>query len=96
VSRSAEDKRRRSDRHGRFEYTCAHCGRPFLSSRNLGSMAGNRVSVCGAVLSPSQARCLLADEFGKRWWPEGAPMPDLLEIQRWYDQREAEAEREEP
>jgi len=96
VARSAEDKRRRSDRHGRFEYTCYHCGRPFLSNRNLGSAAGNRVSVCGAILNPPEARCLLADEFGKRWWPEDVPMPDLLEIQRHNDEREAEAAGEEP
>jgi len=91
VIRSAEDKRRRSDREGRFEYTCGLCGRPFLSNRNLGSVAGNRISVCGAILSPPQARCLLADDSGQRWWPDDVPMPDLLAIQRFYDER-AEAE----
>jgi uncharacterized OB-fold protein len=83
-----EDKRRRSDRNGRFPYTCASCGRFFLSRRNLASMAGARVSVCGAILDPPQAHCLLEDGLGNRWWPKNRPMPDLLELQR-----EAEAAR---
>jgi hypothetical protein len=82
VSRSTEDRRRRSDRRGQFEYTCGHCGRPFLSSRNLASMAGNRISVCGAVLDPPEARCMLEIDGVGRWWSDDVPMPDLLAMQR--------------
>jgi hypothetical protein len=49
------------------------------------------VSVCGALLNPPEARCMLADDFGEIWWPKDEPMPDLLEIDRL--QREAEAAR---
>ena len=83
-----EDQRRRSDRDGRFLYSCAVCGRMFLSRRNLASEAGARISVCGAILNPPEARCMLADDFGEIWWPKDEPMPDLLEIDRL--QREAE------
>lgn len=88
-----EDQRRRSDQDGRFPYKCAHCGRFFLSQRNLASAPGARVSVCGNVLSPPLARCLLADDFGRLWWPQDKLMPDLLEIQRFYDEQAATAER---
>jgi hypothetical protein len=54
----------------------------FLSRRNLASEAGARVSVCGAILSPPEARCMMTDDFGEIWWPKDKPMPDLLEIQR--------------
>jgi hypothetical protein len=84
-----EDQRRRSDKDGRFLYTCAVCGRMFRHGRNLGSEAGARVSVCGALVNPPEARCMLADDFGEIWWPKNKPMPDLLEIDR--RQREAEA-----
>jgi hypothetical protein len=87
-----EDERRRSDRDGRFLYACAVCGRLFLSRRVLASEAGNRVSVCGNVLSPPEARCLLGDDFGNLKSPANKKMPDLLEIDRM--QREALAERE--
>ena len=47
------------------------------------------VRVCGVLLSPPEARCLLNDDFGKRWWPEAEPMPDLIAIQRSYDEQVA-------
>ena len=34
---------------------------------------------------------MLDDDSGKRWWPKGKPMPDLLAIQRFYDERDAAA-----
>jgi hypothetical protein len=83
-----EDQRRRSDKDGPFLYTCAVCGRMFLSRRNLASAAGARISVCGAILSPLEAHCMLANDFGEIWWLPDVPMPDLLEIQRFYDGRE--------
>jgi hypothetical protein len=86
-----EDRRKRSDKHGRLLYTCGRCGRPFWASPGFGSMAGARVSVCGLVLRPPEARCLLEDGLGNRWWPTDEPMPDLLEVDRL--QREAEAAR---
>jgi hypothetical protein len=46
----------------------------FLSRRNLSSEAGARVSVCGAILSPPEARCILADDFGEIWRPKNKPM----------------------
>jgi hypothetical protein len=52
-------------------------------------MAGPRVSVCGALLNPPEARCLLEDDLGNFWWPKNKPVPDLLEIDR--RQREAES-----
>jgi hypothetical protein len=50
--------------------------------RDLGSMAGPRISVCGALLNPPEARCMMEDDFGQRWWPDDEPMPDLMEIDR--------------
>jgi hypothetical protein len=52
-------------------------------------MAGPRVSVCGALLNPPAARCMLADDFGEIWWARDVPMPDLLEIDRLQREREA-------
>ena len=78
----SEDRRKRSDQDGLLLYTCARCGRMFRAKRGLGSQAGARVSVCGAILDPPEARCMLEDDFGKRWWPKNKPMPDLLEIDR--------------
>jgi hypothetical protein len=31
---------------------------------------------------------MLANDFGEIWWLPDVPMPDLLEIQRFYDGRE--------
>jgi DNA-directed RNA polymerase subunit RPC12/RpoP len=87
VSVPTEDERKRADRRGRWLYKCAVCGREFWSRRNLSSDAGPRVSVCGALLSPPVAHCLLTDDLGRWWWPKDEPMPDLLEIDR--KQREA-------
>jgi hypothetical protein len=78
----SEDRRKRADKDGRLLYTCARCGRFFWSGRNLASDAGARVSVCGAILDPPEARCMLEDDFGKRWWPKNKPLPDLLEMQQ--------------
>jgi hypothetical protein len=77
-----EDQRRRSDKDGRFLYTCAVCDRMFRHRGNLGSVAGPRISVCGALLDPPEVRCMLADDFGEIWWLKGEPMPDLLEFYR--------------
>jgi hypothetical protein len=53
---------------------------------SLARGAGERiVRACGALLSPPQARCLLNDDFGNRWWPKDKPMPDLIAIQRAND-----------
>jgi hypothetical protein len=84
-----EDQHRRSDKDGRFLYTCAICGRMFRHRRNLGSEAGPRISVCGALLNPPEARCMMVDDFGEIWWPKDEPMPDLLEIDRWLRELEA-------
>ena len=89
----SEDRRKRTDQDGRLHYKCARCDRFFWSRRNLASAAGARVSVCGAILDPPEARCMLEDDFGQRWWPKDRSMPDLLEIDR--KQREAEAARTE-
>ena len=86
-----EDVRRRSDRSGRFHYRCAHCGRWFLYRGQLGSAAGPRVSVCGVLLDPPEARCMFCDDFGAMWWPKDKPMPDLAAIQQWMDREEADA-----
>jgi hypothetical protein len=63
-------------------YHCGRCGRPFLSGRNLASAAGNRISVCGAILDPPEARCMMEADGVGRWWPDDVPMPDLLAMQR--------------
>ena len=77
-----EDERKRADRWGRRLYKCGRCGRWFRHRRDLGSAAGPQISVCGALLEPPEARCMLEDDLGNRWWPRDKPMPDLLEIDR--------------
>jgi hypothetical protein len=48
------------------------------------------VSVCGSVLDPPEARCMLCDDFGVMWWPKDKPMPDLVAIQEFYDRLEGD------
>jgi hypothetical protein len=73
-----EDTRKRSDKDGRFWCQCAFCERWFKHSNNA-------IRVCGALLSPPEANCLLSDDFGERWWPDDEEMPDLIAIQQFYD-----------
>jgi hypothetical protein len=70
----SEDERKRSDKDKRFWCQCAYCKRWFKHSNN-------EVRVCGAVLSPPEARCMLCDDFGVMWWPSGKEMPDLVLIE---------------
>jgi hypothetical protein len=81
-----EDARKRSDKDRRFWRQCAFCQRWFKHH-------DNDVRVCGALLSPPQARCMLADDFGTRWWPKNKPTPSLLTLQRFYDEQHAAAVR---
>jgi hypothetical protein len=75
--RPSEDERKRSDKDGRRWCQCSYCKRWFKH-------ANSDVRVCGALLSPPEARCLLRDDFGASCW--SGPMPDLEELQR-LDQR---------
>ena len=77
-----EDLRRRSDKDKRFWCQCAYCKRWFKHSNN-------DVRVCGALLSPPEARCMLTDDFGNWWWPKGKPLPDLMEIEAKNRQSES-------
>jgi hypothetical protein len=77
----SEDARKRSDKDGRFWCQCAFCMRWFKHSNN-------DVRSCGSLLSPPQSSCMLEDGSGKRWWPKSKPMPDLISIQRFYDERD--------
>ena len=82
MSAPSEDQRKRADRHGRNWHKCGRCGRWFLVAGEFSSNAGRRVTVCGVLLDPPEAHCLLEDDCGYRWWPEDKPMPDLMEIDR--------------
>lgn len=89
VNTSTEDARKRADRRGRSLHRCAVCGREFLTRGIFSSQLGPRVTVCGVLLNPPVAKCMLADDFGKLRWPEDKPMPDLVAIQQRYDERHA-------
>lgn len=80
----SEDERKRSDKDGRFWCQCAHCKRWFKHRDRA-------VRVCGVLLSPPEAHCLLCDDFGVRWWPQEKPMPDLVAIQEFWDRVDAES-----
>ena len=79
-----EDERKRSDRDRRRWCQCFCCKRWF-------KFWNAEVRVCGVLLSPPEARCILEDDFGVRWWPDDKPMPDLLAIQRFYDEHDGAA-----
>jgi hypothetical protein len=78
--RPSEDARKRSDKDGRFWCQCAFCLRWFKHR-------DRQVRVCGALLDPPEASCMLCDDFGDRWWPKDKPMPDLMEIDAFYRQQ---------
>ena len=71
-----EDERKRSDKDGRFWCQCHACQRWFMHR-------DNHVRSCGSLLNPPVSHCLLADNTGKRWWPEGKPLPDLIARGWW-------------
>ena len=73
----SEDEQKRSDKDGRFWCQCAFCKRWFKHRDRA-------IRVCGALLSPPEASCMMCDDFGVRWWPKSKPMPDLMEIDAFY------------
>lgn len=76
-----EDQRKRASRDGRNWHRCGVCDRWFLVAGEFSSNAGRRVTVCGVLLDPPEARCMLTVD-GEWWWPEDEPLPDLVEIDR--------------
>lgn len=78
----SQNERRRSDKDGRFWVQCHFCKRWFR-------WRNREVRVCGVLLDPPEAHCMLCDDFGKRWWPKNKEMPDLIAIQERQRQNES-------